>query len=474
MAAKAGRDVAVKSRGIELIAPELGLELLGKVVKAGVPQVTVLDAHWTDMFNLMGPRRPKLLDELAAEIEAAEGVSTASRVDRAFRQMILEADDAGRNALMGDYIQQELARIMGVAVESLVVDQPLSTFGLDSLLALELKNNLESRLVFTLPMAKLVEGPTIASLAAETVRLVVGVAGETVADRAKAGEQAEWTPLLALRATGSRPPLVLLPPLGGDVRCYAELVRQLGSDQPVYAFRLRGIDADLPPHSTMDDMIADYVSVLRELQPVGPYYLAGWSTGGIYTFALAEALELAGEEVALLALFDTPLPSICDGVDPDDETRFLCKLVNFANCFAGTNIRVDYDELLTMSPNEQFASALAEARRQGIVPIEASEAHIRRLVRVGGASLRAIQSYMPHSLHAPAHLFVPTKKGALSEVAERDIDESGDHGWRELVRQEIEMHEVSGDHFTMMLGDGGVQIARLLAELLDIQAAVRD
>ena len=92
-------------------------------------------------------------------------------------------------------------------------------------------------------------------------------------------------------------------------------LKQLGDDQPVYAFRPRGVDQDLPPHLTMDEMIADYVAALRELQPAGPYYLAGWSTGGIFAFALAEALERAGEEVAAVALFDTPLPSICDEVD---------------------------------------------------------------------------------------------------------------------------------------------------------------
>ena len=49
----------------------------------------------------------------------------------------------------------------------------------------------------------------------------------------------------------------------------------------------------------MDEMIADYAAALRELQPAGPYHLAGWSTGGIFAFALAEALERAGDEVAL-------------------------------------------------------------------------------------------------------------------------------------------------------------------------------
>jgi thioesterase domain-containing protein len=279
--------------------------------------------------------------------------------------------------------------------------------------------------------------------------------------------------LVALRAGGSRPPLVFLPALGGDSRCYVELTQHLGDDQPVYAFRPRGIDQDLPPHRTIEEMAADYAAALRELQPEGPYRLAGWSTGGIYAFALAEALERAGDEVALVALFGTPIPAICDDVNPDDDARFLCDLVKFANCFAGTHARVDYEELLALEPGARFQTALAEARRQGTVPAGAPEAYIRRLVHVGEANIRVIQSCAPRPLGAPVHLFVPTTKGGLTQIAGREWDEEGDHGWGSEVGQAVELHEVPGDHFTMMVGDGAIQIARRLKPLLAARDAAK-
>jgi thioesterase domain-containing protein len=51
--------------------------------------------------------------------------------------------------------------------------------------------------------------------------------------------------------------------------------------------------------------------------------LAGWSTGGISAFVLAEELKHSGDEMALVALFDAPSPSICDEVGIEDDTRFL-------------------------------------------------------------------------------------------------------------------------------------------------------
>jgi thioesterase domain-containing protein len=272
--------------------------------------------------------------------------------------------------------------------------------------------------------------------------------------------------LVALRAAGTRPPLVFLPALGGDSRYYNELITQLSTDQPAYAFRPRGIDQDLPPHQSMDEMVVDYAKALRELQPTGPYYLAGWSTGGIYAFSLAKALESLGEEVALVALFGAPLPAICESVDLDDEAHFLCVLLNFANCFAGTQARVDYDELLALPAAERFTAAFTEAKRQGTIPENSPEAYIRRLVKVGAANLRAIQGCEPRPINAPVQFFAPTIQGGLAQISGRAWDESGDHGWGSEVGQPLELHVVPGDHFTMMVGDGAPKIAQCLEVLL--------
>lgn len=467
MAAEAGRDQAVRSRGMALLDPASAIGVLGRLLNAEASQVAVMDARWDEMLQLLGARAPTLLAELAAETRPGAGAKPDSRADRPFRERLQRADDETRHGLVREYIRDALARIMGVEPASLDLDQPLATFGLDSLLALELKNNLESRLEFTLPMAKLMEGPSIASLAAVTVQLVTASAPDTPGSQ---GTE-QWVPLLALREAGHRPPLILLPALGGDIRCYAELVEQLDEDQPVYAFRPRGVDQDLPPHLSLTEMMADYLTALRGVQPRGPYHLAGWSTGGVFAFALAEALERADEKVAFVALFDTPLPSICHDVDVADDARFLCDMINFANRFAGTNVQLEYQAMAALSPDERFRHAVAEARRHGIVPRETPEAYIRRLVGVGEANVRVIQQYRPQRLSATVHLFVPLKKGGLAEVSGRTMPEDEDHGWSREIGQTFDLHTVPGDHFTMMLGGGATQLARQVAELIDTRSA---
>ncbi|HVT26854.1 MAG TPA: SDR family NAD(P)-dependent oxidoreductase, partial [Lacipirellulaceae bacterium] len=471
MAAEGGRDDAVKSRGMALLEPELGLELLGKLMQSDAAQVAVMDARWEDMLRLLGSRRPALLAGIAAEVQAADGEAAGGRVDHAFREQLLEADESTRISLVQEYIRQELARIMGTDPATLETDQPLSTFGLDSLLALELKNNLEGRLDFTLPMAKLMEGPSIASLAAVTAQLLSGGASAIESDSGKGATEAEkWSPLLALRATGKRSPLFLFPALGGDIRCYADLVQHLNEDQPIYAYRPRGVDQELPPHWTMDEMVGDYLVAVREVQPTGPYYLAGWSAGGDFAFALAAALEGAGEEIALIAMFDTPLPSIFDAVSVDDDARFLCELVSFASRFSGTDVSIRYEELSQIAPQEQFQVALAKARACGIVPAETPESFIRRLVRVGEANVRVLQSYEPKQISATIRLFVPAVKSALADLSGCTVPSEEDLGWSSRVGQAVELCEVPGDHFTMMIGDGAAMIAREISKYLQTEA----
>jgi thioesterase domain-containing protein/acyl carrier protein len=357
---------------------------------------------------------------------------------------------------------------MAVEVVSLEVDEPLSSFGIDSLLALELKNNLESRLAFTLPMAALMEGPSIKSLAGETVRLIATPDLEVdVANGDKDEMEEQWEPLVAMRTTGSGPPLFLLPSLGGDIRCYDELVQRISADRPVFAIRPRGLDDAVLPHQSMREMAQDYATAVHNQYPEGPYHLAGWSTAGIYAIAMAHAMIDSGFEVASIALFDTPLPTVFNKVEVDDDAQFLCNIVNVLNRWRRSEVRVDYSHLASLDPQKRFEMAVEEARKQGAVPEAPPDEYIKRIVQVSEANVRALQSYTPAALNGTARvfLFLPHIKGELSTVAGQQVNEDGDLGWGTDVGQELEIHEVPGDHFSTMFGEGAQYLAGHLDEL---------
>ncbi|MFN8382938.1 MAG: amino acid adenylation domain-containing protein [Anaerolineales bacterium] len=88
----------------------------------------------------------------------------ANTLDRA---LLLNTELSKRQHVLEDFIQQNAARILDMDAARLDLDQPLDTVGLDSLMAIELKNSLESKIGVNLSIASLLQGPTISSLARE-------------------------------------------------------------------------------------------------------------------------------------------------------------------------------------------------------------------------------------------------------------------------------------------------------------------
>ncbi|GAA1302508.1 amino acid adenylation domain-containing protein [Saccharothrix xinjiangensis] len=112
--------------------------------------------------------------------------------------------------------------------------------------------------------------------------------------------------LLPLRAEGAGPPLFCLHPGLGLGWCYGPLARR--STGPVHAVQARGLRVGEEPATTVEEMVADYVEVIRSAHPSGPYRLLGWSSGGLLAHRVATALRAAGARVELLALVDAYPP----------------------------------------------------------------------------------------------------------------------------------------------------------------------
>jgi enterobactin synthetase component F len=106
------------------------------------------------------------------------------------------------------------------------------------------------------------------------------------------------------RVTRRRPAFFCVHPAGGISWCYGQLARALEPERPVYGLQAPGLRAGVPLAATLDELAADYVARVRELQPDGPYHLGGWSVGGILAQAMAVQLEAAGATVGVLAMLD--------------------------------------------------------------------------------------------------------------------------------------------------------------------------
>ncbi len=115
------------------------------------------------------------------------------------------------------------------------------------------------------------------------------------------------SPIVAVQASGTKRPFFYL---HGDYKSGAFycllLARDLGSDQPFYALDPPKFD-DLPFPSSLEEMAATNIQLIRTVQPEGPYLLGGFCNGGLIAYEMARQLHTQGENVDLLLSID-PTP----------------------------------------------------------------------------------------------------------------------------------------------------------------------
>ena len=162
--------------------------------------------------------------------------------------------------------------------------------GGNSLQAVALFAQIEQQFGKKLPLATLFQSGTVAEIA-QIIRQEKWLA--------------PWESLVPIQPNGSKPPLFYIHAGGGNLLVYRDLVLALGEDQPVYGLQPKGLDGKYAPFNRIEDMAAYYLAQIRKLQPNGPYFLAGLSSGGKTAWEIAQILQSQGEKVALLALFDT-------------------------------------------------------------------------------------------------------------------------------------------------------------------------
>lgn len=93
--------------------------------------------------------------------------------------------------------------------------------------------------------------------------------------------------------------------LGETVSGLAELVRHMQVSQPTYGLQPRGVDGLEEPLDRIEDMAEYHLDAIRQTQPRGPYFLIGYSLGGLLTLEIAQRLSRNGERIALLAMLDS-------------------------------------------------------------------------------------------------------------------------------------------------------------------------
>ncbi|MBF6170403.1 non-ribosomal peptide synthase/polyketide synthase [Nocardia blacklockiae] len=200
------------------------------------------------------------------------------------------------------------AEILGL--DRVGVDDDFFALGGHSLLATRLTSRIRAALDVEVPVRTIFDAPTVARLAAR------------FDDGREFGT--DFDPVLVLKDSGSREPLWCLPPGGGLGWFYQHLGPHL-PDRPVHAVQSRGLDGGALAVS-FEEMIDDYADRILTTQSAGPYFLVGWSYGGIVAHALAQRLTERGEAIGFLGVVDSKPPVPADDQPDASEQEAMAAL----------------------------------------------------------------------------------------------------------------------------------------------------
>jgi thioesterase domain-containing protein len=226
-------------------------------------------------------------------------------------------------------------------------------------------------------------------------------------------------------------------PPGGIVVCYQALALRLGDDRRFYGIRARGLHGETDLPERLEDMAAEYVAAVRSLQPEGPYYLGGWSMGGIVALEMAQQLLAQGQQIALLALLDTTIPQNAANQPYAEEADQSAREYG---------LDLTLEELDRLGPDEQLPYLWNHVQKLGLVdddtPLPLVQQILDDLKRLFHAHIKLANDYAVRPYLGRITLFRPIDSPVPVEIAR-------DRNWGRLAAA-VDVHFVPGHHHSMV------------------------
>ena len=158
-----------------------------------------------------------------------------------------------------------------------------------SLLAIKIMVAIEKATGKRLPLSILFENSTIEKLAKEL----------------EEDQFDNWKSLVPIKEIGHKPPLYVIHGQGMHILSFYTLSNAMSKEQPLYGLQPKGLNPEVAPAESIEEIAKGYVDEIIQHNPAGPYSIAGYSSGGIVALEMSKQLMDRGKKVSIVALIDT-------------------------------------------------------------------------------------------------------------------------------------------------------------------------
>jgi thioesterase domain-containing protein len=226
----------------------------------------------------------------------------------------------------------------------------------------------------------------------------------------------------------------------------------------VIGIQARGLAGKEPPHTSVEAMADQYLREVKARQPHGPYYLCGYSFGGLVAFEMARRLWESGDELGFVGLFDTTMSPLRWPLR-NWLSIFRRRLVQFA-----ADVRAIHTWPVAI---QKMCSRVRERLRRYLRPREQDGPPLpsflksapTSVLKVATSALIASARYRPGFYPGELTLFSPVEREpglpSLREI------------WRKDARA-LSIVETAGTHSTMLSGPNAESTAACLTQRLPV------
>uniref|UniRef100_A0A8C0C149 Fatty acid synthase n=1 Tax=Buteo japonicus TaxID=224669 RepID=A0A8C0C149_9AVES len=374
---------------------------------------------------------------------------------------------------------EAVAHILGVRdVSSLNAESSLADLGLDSLMGVEVRQTLERDydIVMTMREIRLLTINKLRELSSKS-RTAEGITGPGKPPKLDLNnllvnpEGPTITRLNDVQSTER--PLFLVHPIEGSIAVFYTLASRL--HMPCYGFQC----TKAAPLDSIQSLAAYYIDCMKQIQPEGPYRIAGYSFGACVAFEMCSQLQAqqnASHALNSLFLFDgshsfvaaytqSYRAKLTEGNEAALETEALCA---FVQQFTGIEYNKLLEVLLPLKDLEARVNAAADLITEIYTNIN------REALSFAAASfyhkLKAADKYIPESKY---HGNVMLMRAKSHNEYEEGL--GGDYRLSEVCDGKVSVHIIEGDHRTLLEGDGVESIIGIIhSSLAEPRVSVRE
>ena len=254
--------------------------------------------------------------------------------------------------------------------------------------------------------------------------------------------------LVPIKPAGSKNPLYIVHGDGLNVLNFNLLASAIDKEQPVFGLQAIGLDGKEEPSDNLVEIARCYMREIIQHNPEGPYILAGYSSGGYVAMEIRKQMVDLGRDVQMLIILDTDAEKTeykdWFSLLPKKARRHFPKFIqSYVTQSIQNMLKGKSPQLLTKRGGEtdskDFYSLIKKIKRKHLV---------------------AFRNYKLEPFEGKIYLY-------KAMISVHYVDYGKFLGWERYARRGVELFNVPGDHFSMLLPPYVSDFATILQKNLD-------